>query len=258
MFETATSSDGTAIAFERSGTGPALLIIGGAFSTRQIPSPLLDVLTPHFTVVTVDRRGRGDSEEKTTPPPYEPQREVEDMRAVIDAVANDGDVYVYGHSSGGALALELAAARPPIAGIAVYEPPYTATRGDADDPGVRVAEAIAEGERELAAEIFLGVAGMPVAQTKESPWWPGMVALAPTLPYDFALTDAGVPADRLANIVAPTLVMAGGESPEWIRARAVEVASSIPGAVHHSIEGQQHGVDGDLLAAELTAFFRPA
>ena len=118
MIEFQNSADGTKIAFERSGEGPALILVGGALNSRHSAGALVPLLAPHFTVYAYDRRGRGDS---TDTPPYSPDREVEDLKAVIDAAG--GSAYAYGHSSGAILVLEAAAAGAPISKLAAYNRP---------------------------------------------------------------------------------------------------------------------------------------
>jgi pimeloyl-ACP methyl ester carboxylesterase len=116
----ATSADGTRIAYETVGSGPPVVIVGGAFGTRTDTRELAGALSGRFTAAGYDRRGRGDSGDT---PPYAPARERDDLRAVIDALG--GSAFVYGHSSGGALSLDAVAAGLPIMKLAVYEPPFT-------------------------------------------------------------------------------------------------------------------------------------
>src|SRR5215813_70789 len=94
--KTVTSKDGTAIAYDQAGTGPPLVLVDGALNSRVfgLNGPLAAILADRFTVVTYDRRGRGDSGDT---PPYAVQREIEDLAAVIDATG--GPAYVYGISS---------------------------------------------------------------------------------------------------------------------------------------------------------------
>lgn len=103
--QTTTSNDGTQIAFSKIGTGPALLIVGGSLADHHFYAPLAEAMAPHFTVYTLDRRGRGLSEDTK---PYAPEREIEDVAAVM-ALSN-GPTFLYGHSAGAALALRVAAA----------------------------------------------------------------------------------------------------------------------------------------------------
>src|SRR5690348_3770906 len=98
-----TSRDGTTIAYDRSGEGKALILVGGALSDRSAGAPLTSLLAPRFTVISYDRRGRGDSGDT---PPYAVEREIEDLDALIGAAG--GSAGVFGMSSGAALALEAA------------------------------------------------------------------------------------------------------------------------------------------------------
>jgi len=255
MVDSFTSHDGSTIAYEVTGSGPTLLLVGGAFNTRLSPASLLPFLTARFTVVTFDRRGRGDSTDAGDPPPFEREREIEDVRLLIDAIG--GDAFVYGHSSGAALAFEAAAAGASIARVAGYEPPYTSEgRGDQppDDSGVRIRAALAAGDPESAAEIFLATTGADPAAMRDAPWWPGLVAVAHTLPYEYELIEAGVPVERFGSITIPALVMDGGDSPAWAAAAADAVAASIPDAMRRTLPGQTHGVSNEVLAPVLEEF----
>src|SRR5947208_13744578 len=97
------SKDGTTIAFDEQGDGPALILVDGAMCTRSSGSKpeLAKLLAQHFTVYSYDRRGRGASGDTK---PYAVEREIEDIDALIDEAG--GTAFVYGHSSGGGLALD--------------------------------------------------------------------------------------------------------------------------------------------------------
>lgn len=245
MIETTTSADGTTVAFERSGHGDPLLLLGGAFNTRMSATGLADLLAPFFTVYTIDRRGRGDSGMAS---PHSVEREIEDVAAAIRFAG--GEAHLYGHSSGGVLALEAAAAGLPVVRLAVYEPPYGADPSALSDA---VAAALAAENPEAAALAFLG----PDADgMRQQSWWPGMVAMAHTLPYDLALVaDGSVPIDRLARIESPTLVVDGSVSEPWGRSAADAVGAAIPHATRHTIDGQGHGVADEAIAMVLEEFF---
>lgn len=257
-FEIATSTDGTTIAYERRGSGPVLVIVGGAFNERRSAAPLAELLARDFTTVTVDRRGRGDSGDRSVPPPFTPAREVEDLAAVVDAVG--GPVLIYGHSSGGVLVLEAAAAGLPVTRVAVYEPPY----GPTDDLGepqaqwaARIEAAVAADDPALAAEVFLtpqvgaeGVVGM-----RQAPFWRGLVSVAHTLPYDVALIGDGEVPERLSGIAAPLLVLTGGASDAGARAGTDAVARTVRGAVSQTVGGQDHAIAHEVLAPLLADFF---
>jgi len=95
------SSDGTLLAYDRVGSGPALILVDGALCSRAFgPMPkLAPLLASRFTVYTYDRRGRGDSGNGFA---YDVQREVDDLDAVIQKAG--GSAMVFGISSGAALA----------------------------------------------------------------------------------------------------------------------------------------------------------
>src|SRR5438067_13219626 len=97
------SVDGTTIAYDQVGQGPALILVNGALGYRAMGflSPLATRLSPHFTVIDYDRRGRGDS---TDTQPFAVERESEDIEALIDA--GGGEAYLYGISSGACRAME--------------------------------------------------------------------------------------------------------------------------------------------------------
>ena len=140
--ETATSTDGTTIAFDRLGDGPSVILVCGASTDRSANARLAALLARHFTVINYDRRGRGDSGDT---PPYAVEREVDDLGAVIAAAG--GSAFVYGTSSGAALALEGAASGLAIRKLALWEPPYVLDEGSRPpaDQAERYNEMISEG-----------------------------------------------------------------------------------------------------------------
>lgn len=175
---TVRSRDGTTIAYDRAGEGPAIMI-GGAFNDRSTAAPLAAELEPHFTVFTYDRRGRGASEDTA---PYTVEREVEDLEALIEEAG--GSAFVYGLSSGGALALEAAARGLPIARLAVFEPPFIVEGSRPRPPEeltIELGELAASGRRADAVELFITKAvGLPVEavdQMRTAPMWPGLEAV---------------------------------------------------------------------------------
>lgn len=245
--ETVTSADGCAIALERSGRGPALIIVNGAFGTRTAGAPVATALDADFTVYRYDRRGRGDSGDTAA---YAVEREVEDLAAVARAAG--GDPYVYGHSSGGALALEAAAAGVGMRGLVVHEPPYVPGPGTSVQTAGELAELAATGRGEEAAERFLRNTGAPPAMVEQTmAWegWPGMVALAHTLAYDVRICNDGVvPAQRLGGVSCAALATAGELSPPWAPAAVEAVAAAIPDGEWRLLAGQAHNLATDILA----------
>ena len=100
-----TSNDGTTIAYDRKGSGPAVVLVGGALDDGAENASLVPALAEHFTVYNYARRGRGAS---GFTEPYAVEREIEDLDALIAEAG--GSAHLFGASSGGALALEAAAA----------------------------------------------------------------------------------------------------------------------------------------------------
>jgi pimeloyl-ACP methyl ester carboxylesterase len=256
MTLTAQSADGTIIVYEKAGTGPALIVIGGAFNTRHSAADLVPLLAVHFSVYAYDRRGRGDS---TNTHPFAIERELEDLAALIDAVG--GGAIVYGHSSGGAVGLHGAASGLAITKLAIYEPPFTPPIGF---ESVRawsdaIQAAVDAGDPARAAVLFLEGSGAHpgmIDGIKGSPWWPAMTAIAHTVPYDLSfLNDGTVPLELLQRVKAPTLVMFGDDSPPWAGNVATAAAHALPSGSTVSFAGQDHNVDSAVIAPHLIDFF---
>jgi pimeloyl-ACP methyl ester carboxylesterase len=254
------SADGTTIAVDQTGSGPAVILIGGAFNDQSTTAGLAAALAPSFTVYNPDRRGRGGSGDTR---PYAVAREVEDVAAIIEAAG--GQAALFGHSSGAVLALEAVMAGLPVTRVAGYEPAYVAgtSRGHAGADLAGRVQALADaGQRDEATALFLtegvGVAPEFVQQMQAAPMWAGLAALAHTLPYDIALTrpDQGVPAARLGQIRIPALVVGGSDTTPFLLDACHEVAAAIPHAEEQIIHGEDHAVLArpDVLVPVLTGF----
>jgi pimeloyl-ACP methyl ester carboxylesterase len=257
---TVTSADGTAIAYDLRGQGPAVIVVDGAMSLRQSKAQLAELLAASFTVLSYDRRGRGDSGDTR---PYGVAREVEDISALIDEVG--GAAGLFGHSSGATLALEAAAQLGGKVGkLALYEPPHT------DDPADRkpwatyiaqLTEALAAGRHGDAVALFMRFVGLPdeqIAGLRQAPFWPGMEAVAPTLAYDHTGVlgpDRAVPAARAAGVPTPALLMYGDASFPFMRETAEKLTRAMPDARLRVLAGQTHDVDQAILAPILAEFF---
>ncbi|MFD5402918.1 alpha/beta fold hydrolase [Streptomyces griseorubiginosus] len=255
------SRDGTPIAYERTGQGPAVILVSGAMSTGGTVAPLAVPLSEQYEVLVYDRRGRGASGDTA---PYEVAREVEDLAALIDEAG--GEASLCGISSGGALVLEATASGLPVRRAAVYETPFADFLEGGERQNAEYTEhltaALAEGRRGDAVELFLRLAGMGeemIQGARNSPMWPGMESVAPTLAYDNAVMAGGlVPRDRLASVTVPVLAVAGGASPEWMREGTRAVAEAAPNGSYRVLEGQTHMVDPSALAPVLAEFFSTA
>jgi pimeloyl-ACP methyl ester carboxylesterase len=254
------SKDGTLIAYEKSGRGPAVVIVGGVMGDRSQQAPLASALESQFTVYNYDRRGHGESGNTE---PYAVDREIEDLDAILEQAG--GTAYVYGTSGCAVLALHAAAggSGSKMQKLAIWEPPFIV---DDSRPNVRadykqnLSSLLAQGRRgEMAESFFSDAVGMPaefVAQMRQSPWWPAQEAVAHTLIYDATLMgDYSMPRATIAKVKVPTLVIDGGQTP-WLRHAADAVAATLPNAQRSTIEGQPHNVDHNAIAPVLIDYFR--
>lgn len=257
MLQRVRSADGARIAFDRTGDGPAVIFVEAAGRYRAFSSfdGIARVLARDFAVYRYDRRGRGES---TDGAEYAPEREVEDLAALIEHAG--GRAHVYGYSSGALLAMHAAAAGLGIDRLALMEPPLQ------DDPGeekpnpltVELEELVAAGRHGDAVECFSRGIGVPdelVAQMRSTPAWAHMKAVAPTLVYDCKLSDATGPA-VIGAVEVPTLVLDSLGSGDELSGWAAAVATRLPNATHRSLAGEWHTVPDEVLAPALAEFFR--
>jgi pimeloyl-ACP methyl ester carboxylesterase len=254
-----TSADGTLIAYEQQGSGPALIVVDGAMSTRGGKAALRALLAPQLTVFGYDRRGRGDSGDTL---PYAVDREIDDIQALIEVAG--GTAALYGHSSGAALALDAALQLgDSVSKVAMYEAPYN------DDPAARQAwrryleqltEALAAGRHGDAVALFMAYVGTPAEQIdgmRQQDFWPAMAALGPTLAYDHTAIlgeDGTVPAGRAARLSVPALVLYGTVSFPFMAETARTLQQAMPHGVLRALEGQDHNVSPAALAPLLLEF----
>jgi pimeloyl-ACP methyl ester carboxylesterase len=259
---TVISKDGTKIAYDKYGSGPTVILVAGAMCSRLSWSgrELANLLSSLFTVYNYDRRGRGDS---TDTKPYAVEREVEDIEALIDDAG--GSAYLYGHSSGAALALEAAVRLgEKVKKLAIYDAPYN---DDAEAKRAwgeyitRLTEVLAAGRRGDAIALFMQYVGTPADQIegmRHAPFWQALEALAPTLAYDHTALlgdDASVPTERAAHVLVPALVLNGGASYPFMHVTARTLSQAIAHAQLRTLEGQTHEVSSEVLAPLLVEFF---
>jgi pimeloyl-ACP methyl ester carboxylesterase len=264
--QTVTSADGTTIAYNRAGSGPAIVFVPGAFNDSTTCAPLAEQLQDNYTVICYDRRGRGRSGDAITPADaasYVVQREIEDLDAVI--AAEGGEARVFGFSSGAILALQAAAAGSRITRLALYEPPFALggiAGSNQDGFPERLAALIVAGKPgDAVATMQIEGIGLPVPmveQIRQSPMWPKLEAVAQTVVYDAAITRApNLPTPQMARVDIETLVLSSSES--WPRLREASRALpehlarvqyvDVPG-------GADHSIPAEATAKALGAFFR--
>ncbi len=263
------SKDGTSIAYDRLGEGPALVVVTGALSTRSFVVAEVEKagqagLSSRFSVYAFDRRGRGESGDTA---PYAVEREVEDIEAIIAEAG--GQAYVFGHSSGAVLSLEAARRLPgKITKLAVYEPPFILDSSRPPVPADYLAQLeslVSSGRRGDAIAYFMtrgvGVPAEVVDQMRGAPTWPGMEKIAHTTIYDtMVMYDSmlGNPSavKRWSTVKIPTLVMDGGDSPAFMHHAAEALAGVLPNAQHRRFPGQNHGAPQETLTPALAEFFK--
>ncbi|MFB4307775.1 alpha/beta fold hydrolase [Actinomadura sp. GTD37] len=271
MFQgTATSADGTVLAYSAWGEGEPIIIIDGATAHRAATpenAATAELLAGEFHVVNYDRRGRGESGDTA---PYAVEREIEDLTAVIEQAGGGGPATVFGWSSGGHLALNAAQAGAPVARLALFEPPVIA---DGSHPPLppdyveRLDAAVAAGRPGDAVELFLtAVAGLPgdaVREMRGSDFWPALEAVAPTIAYDgrnVGDTMSGRPlrGDLWDKVGVPVLVLHGQDTWPHLAAGAKALAEHLPTAGLKAVPGENHSTTPAVLAPVLGAFAKGA
>jgi pimeloyl-ACP methyl ester carboxylesterase len=206
-------------------------------------------LAQHFTVLNYDRRGRGKSGDTQ---PYAVEREVEDIEALIGA--NGGSAFVFGSSSGAALALEGASKLDgKVKRLFLYEPPFIVDNSRPPMPDnltEQVNGLVAAGRRDEAVKLFFAKAmGIPNFAVTLMRWlmpgWSKMAGMAHTTPYDLAVmagTQMGkpLPARRWFAATEPILVAVGSESEPFFHSGAKALTEMLPNAQYRSMEGRNH------------------
>ena len=250
-----TSSDGTTIAFERAGAGPALIAVDPAGSWRGFrpQRPPVELLAARFTVYTYDRRGRGPSGDTR---PYAVEREVDDLAALIAEAG--GSAFVYAMSSGGLLALHAAAAGLAIPKLALFEPPIepVETPTGPTEFTAELAGLVAAGRRRDAVAFFHRGIGVPeeVMAQMTPPVWAALEAVAHTLVYDCVISES-MSLRLVRSVTTPTLVIDSQASSGDLVASTATIMGALPNGTHRSLPGEWHGVPGETLAPVLTEFF---
>lgn len=256
--ETVTSHDGTAIAVEAHGSGPPLLLVHGTTADHTRWAEISPRFQEHFTVVAMDRRGRGGSGDG---PDYHILREAEDVAAVVDALGEP--TRVLAHSYGAMCTLEASRLTNGISKMVLYEPPLP-TGAQMYPPGLpeRMEALIAAGDNEAALRLFLrelvGMPGDELDAYRQQPAWPGRVARVPTIPRELGFArDYSFDAEGFAEMTVPTLLLLGGDSPPLFRNADRALQGVLPNLTVRVMPGQRHiamDLDPDMFTAEVLAF----
>jgi pimeloyl-ACP methyl ester carboxylesterase len=257
------SRDGTVIAFERTGSGPPLVLVHGTSASGRRWARVLPQLQQRFTVFAVDRRGRGESGDAAA---YDVEREVDDVAAVVECIGESVDLL--GHSFGAICSLEAALRTKHLRRLVLYEPPIPVDGSPAapeSDTMRRLEACLREGDREGVLTIFFReMNGMPAAQFeqfKQLPEWPVRLAAAHTLPRELQAVDSyRFDAARFGKLDVPVLLMLGGDSSAYFSGAIDMIAAALPNARKTVLPGQRHvamDTAPDLFALEVLAFLRP-
>src|SRR5947207_3743790 len=265
--QTVTSKDGTKIAFDKVGSGPAVILVNGAIAYRAFDpnmAQLAELLGKHFTVYNYDRRGRGDSGDTQ---PFAKEREIEDLQALVEDAG--GKAMIFGISSGSVVSLDAAAVIPGMTKVVVYEPALIVDDSRQPVPAdytEHLTALAAEGKRDEAVEYFLTQAvGIPAeyigGMKQDQATWSGMTGVAHTIAYDAAcvgtvMQGKPLPTDRWVKVTLPVLVADGGASEAWVHHAADALAKVLPHASHQALAGQTHMVDPKVLAPVIIEFFK--
>jgi pimeloyl-ACP methyl ester carboxylesterase len=250
--DTTVSRDGTRIAYERAGSGPAIIFVPGVFNDHTRCAELAAELSSDHTVVRYDRRGRGASGDTA---PYSISREIEDLAALIALCG--GSATVFGYSSGAILALKAAADGAPISNLVLFEAPFGFEDGVSTELPARLTDMIEAGQPDEAVALFQTTAiGLPadvVAHIRQSPMWPGLVAMAQSMVYDATITSTlAVPTAEMTAVTVPTLIMNGAQTWPVLRDAAHRLAKLMPDARHVEVPAANH----DIPTAETAAAIR--
>jgi len=240
--KTTTSADGTPIAYWCEGSGPPLLLVHGGACDHMAWYYVAPLLARMFTVYTFDRRGRGDSGDTL---PYAVERELEDIAAMLTAIGEPA--HLLGHSAGGILALRTAERVGNLRSLVLYEPAFV-VEGARERPGPEVLEKLqallAVGDREavirLAVRETLNLPESEIAAMVAGPGWEQLLAVAHAVPYDWQLWAEPLNEDLVRTVRTRTLLLAGSESPRWLRMGAEAVLAALPNAQLRVLEGQEH------------------
>ena len=253
------SRDGTEIVFEKMGSGPAIILVDGAFCSKDFgPMPkLAPLLSKSFTVFIYDRRARGESGDTM---PYKIEKEIEDIEALIKSAG--GSAFLFGISSGAILSIQAVASGLNVPKLAILEPPYVGNQGG-KRPGDAVQQLrnmIAEGRKEDAVKFYLtkvmGAPGIVLFILRLTPNWSKMKANANSLPYDVEVCgNFEMPKEMISSLTTPTLVIDSKGSPETLRKSVELVANTLPNGKRKSLKGSVHDVPPKILAPELIHFF---
>ena len=259
--ETIVSADGTRIAYERTGSGPPLVLVHGTTADHTRWDPVRPVLEKHVTVYAVDRRGRGESGD---PGEYALEREAEDVAAVVGSI--DESVVLFGHSFGAICCLEAALRTDDLRKLILYEPPLPVSDHDPDTADVldEMMALVDDGKHEQALVLFfrevVGSSPPELDAYRSSPDWPARVdAVRTVIREERARKEYEFDAARFAGLTTRTLLLVGTESAPFLEDATDVLDDALPNSRIVILEGQGHAAMNtapELVTDEVLAFVR--
>lgn len=236
------SAEGVTLAVYACGSGPPLLLVHGSLQDHSISAALVEELAPDFTCYSMDRRGFGASSDSIG---YCIESEFDDIAAVVDHLAETTGrrVHLWGDSYGASCAMGAATRTANIDHLILYEPslgiPYPPSVID------KIEEALAEDDGDTAIALVLREIGefadADIDAMRATPEWARRVAVAATVPRECrAEQDWVYEPGRFDAVAAPTLLLAGSDSPDDLKRAAAEAAAAIPHATAHVLDGHAH------------------
>jgi pimeloyl-ACP methyl ester carboxylesterase len=251
--ETILSTDQTAIAYKKTGTGTPLVMVHGTNGSHAHWNPSLPQLNQHFTVYAMERRGRGESGDASD---YSIEREFEDVAALANSVG--GPVDVFGHSFGAACVLGAAQQIPDLRRMILYEPPMLQEQQSPQRAILldRMEQMLADGEREKVVitllRDMLSVPQPMIDHISAAPNWASQVAAAHTIPRELRQSHCYAPNLKiLEQVTIPIIFFLGSDSPSFFRQTTETLNAHLPNSQIIVLAGQQHSAM--LTAPELFA-----
>jgi pimeloyl-ACP methyl ester carboxylesterase len=239
--ETVTSGDGTRSAFQRSGSGPPLVLVHGSTADHARWASILPRLNREFTVLAMDRRGRGRSGDAAS---YSVELEYEDVATILRAAGRGASLL--GHSFGALCAMEAALRVRDLRRMVLYEPSFPSGGTPLYPPDMQARlRSILEtrGPEDFLVAFFKEIVGTPDEQThalRADPSWPARVAAAPTALREMADGDYAFEAARFRGLDTPTLLLVGENSPAELTSPSRALASALPDSRLVVLKGQGH------------------
>jgi pimeloyl-ACP methyl ester carboxylesterase len=234
----------TEIAYERSGSGPTLVLVHGAIFDRAIweLGDVRSTFVEHTTVYAMDRRYHGDSE---SPDEYRVEPQFDDMAAVVESI--DSPVHLLGHSAGAAFALGAAPRIDNLRSLILHEPGIPSEE-DVTFTEETIAEMMAlldEGQNEQAIAQFLDDFAQfksdELDELRSAPIWDANVDTFPQtlLPLIEAVEVVEWDLTPFEDLSTPALLLVGSES-GWLKGTAELPHDTLPNSRRATFEGHGH------------------